>query len=251
MRRFLKSQAIELARQAHAAIAELHKADITPQEAAEVAAVLASIDFSGWAILVGDVEPIMEEIVRSQSIAALAQVGIDVEARPEVMKIVNERAIAYAKERGAELVGMRRTADGKLVPNPRAEWRITESTRDFMRADVAQAIDEGWGFKELSKALSNAYGFSSERSDVIARTELNFAASTGAMEGYRASGVVTGKVWLTAEDDKVSEECQANGDAGEIGLDEDFPSGDDAPPVHPNCRCAVAPVTDLDRKDAQ
>ena len=34
--------------------------------------------------------------------------------------------------------------------------------------------------------------------------------------------------------------------AGAIGLDEDFPSGDDAPPAHPNCVCDVAAITSKD-----
>lgn len=220
----------------------LWKAELSQDEQDAIDAIIAGIDFEGWAVLVGDAEPILEEVVKDQAYAALASVGIDVEARPEVMKIVDERAIAYARERSAEMVGMRRDELGRLVENPLAEWAITEPTRDSIRADVTQAIEDGWSNDRLSAALEENYGFSKERAMTIARTETNYAASQGALEGYKASGVVAGKVWLTAEDDLVSEECEANADAGVIGLDEDFPSGDDAPPAHPNCRCAIAPA---------
>ena len=220
--------------------------------AAEIEAIIARVDFAGWSVLVGNVEPTIEAVIKDSAYAALAQVGIDTEARKEVRNIVDERAVAYARERGAEMVGMRVDELGRLIPNPNAFWQITEPTRDYIRASVREAIAEGWSNDRLAAALSEAYGFSSTRAMVIARTETNRAASIGALMGYKASGVVDAKKWLTAEDDLVSEECQANGVAGPAGdgvlpLDADYPSGDEAPPVHPNCRCAIAPVVDLKR----
>src|SRR5208282_2235305 len=53
---------------------------------------------------------------------------------------------------------------------------------------------------------------------------------------------VSGKRWVTVGDDAVEEICLANEDQGVIDLDEDFDSGDDAPPAHPNCRCWLEPV---------
>lgn len=248
--RFLHAQAPKIAAQIAALRAKHGKAEMSEDERAAVEAIIAQIDFSGWSVLVGDVEGDIEAVIKDSAYAALAQVGIDVEARPEIRNIVDERAVAYARERGAEMVGMRVDDLGRLVENPNAFWRITEPTRDYVRADVTTAIAEGWSNDRLSSALAEAYGFSKERATVIARTETNRAASVGALAGYKASGVVEAKQWLTAEDDLVSEECQENGQAGPGGdgvlpLDADYPSGDEAPPVHPNCRCAIAPVVDL------
>ena len=243
MRAFLQAQAPKIAAQVNAARAKFLKADLSPEELAALDAVLASVSFDGWAVLAGELDPIILQIAQSQGLAALAQVGIDVEARPEVLKIVNDRAIAYAQKRAAEMVGMRRDELGRLVPNPNAEWQITESTREMLRADVTTAIDEGWSNQKLAKAIKDSYGFSSDRASMIARTETSVAAKTGAMEGYRASGVVASKEWLTANDDLVEEDCQENADAGVIALDDDFPNGDFP---HPGCRCAIAPVVDFD-----
>jgi hypothetical protein len=68
------------------------------------------------------------------------------------------------------------------------------------------------------------------------------ANNRGNFDAYRDSGVATGKAWLTAHDDLVEEICRDNEDAGAIPLEGDFPSGDDCPPAHPNCRCALVPV---------
>ena len=86
---------------------------------------------------------------------------------------------------------------------------------------------------------------------VIARTETIRASNAGTLIGFKASGVVLKKEWTTAEDDRVSEDCEANGDQGPIDLDEDFVSGDDAPPAHPNCRCALVGLTQLDIPEEQ
>ena len=248
MHTFLKAQAPKIAAQVARARAKFLKADLTADELAAIDQILATVDFNGWSVLVGEVEPIMDEIVKNEALAALAQVGIDVEARPEVMKIVNDYAISYARDRGAELVGMRYDGLGRLVENPNAEWQITESTREFIRGDVTTAIDEGWSNDRLATALEDAYGFSEDRAMMIARTETSIAAKEGAMEGYRASGVVEGKVWLTADDDLVEEDCQENADEGTIALDDDFPNGDNP---HPNCRCSIAPVVDFDMPASQ
>ena len=43
-------------------------------------------------------------------------------------------------------------------------------------------------------------------------------------------------------DDRVEEVCAENEAVGPIKVGDVFPSGGDAPPAHPNCRCWLAPV---------
>lgn len=64
----------------------------------------------------------------------------------------------------------------------------------------------------------------------------------GNLIGWEETGLVTGKQWITAKDDKVSEVCNANGEMGVIGLHEPFSHGALTIPGHPNCRCVVVPV---------
>lgn len=250
MRSFFQAQAPVIARQVIALRSATVKAELTDDERQTLEAVLADVDLSGWSALAGDVAPVLDAITRDGSYAALAQVHVDVTADPDVANVVNGNALDYAAERSAEMVGKRRNLAGDLVDNPDARWRIDDSTRELLRADIAQALANGASNDDLAQTIGDSYAFSDERAMTIARTETQFAANTGALNGYKASGVVDGKQWLTAEDDLVSEECAANGEAGPnqdgvIGLDDDFPSGDDAPPVHPNCRCTIAPYIDF------
>ncbi len=213
--------------------------------------MLASIDFAGWAVLVGSIDGVIESIVADGGYAALAQVGIDVVAEEGKAGVVSDYALAYARARSAELVGMRRDELNRLVASPDAEWAIDETTRDFLRGAVTDAITGGWSNAKLATAIEDSYGFSEERAMTIARTETQMAANSGALTGYKASGVVERKQWATAEDDLVEEECLDNAAAGPNGdgvldLDDDYPSGDEAPPAHPNCRCTIVPIVTFD-----
>lgn len=232
------------------------KAELSRDELDALDRVLAGIDFAGWAVLVGEVDPLIAEIVNDGGYAALAQVGVDVAAAEAPAGIVNAAAVDYAKQRAAELVGMRYDELGRLVPNPNAEWAIDETTRDYLRGAVADAIEGGWSNDRLAGEIADSYAFSEDRAMTIARTETQMAANAGALAGYKASGAVAMKQWVTAQDDLVEEECLANEAAGDAGdgvlpLDAVYPSGDDAPPAHPNCRCTLVPVVTFDTEENQ
>jgi hypothetical protein len=65
----------------------------------------------------------------------------------------------------------------------------------------------------------------------------------GALSGYieaEEQGIKLGKSWLILAE--ACDVCVSNEEAGVISLHAPFPSGDDAPPAHPNCRCVIVPV---------
>lgn len=78
------------------------------------------------------------------------------------------------------------------------------------------------------------------RVERIARTELITAYNKAAIDEYKESGLVEQVKWITAEDDRVDEECSLN-ENKTVKIGENFPSGHDQPPIHPNCRCDVVP----------
>lgn len=117
---------------------------------------------------------------------------------------------------------------------------IDESTRGMLAHDIDEAFKTGMTTDELARELRDNYAFSDARASTISRTEVARADMQGSMQAYRESGVVKGKKWLLAEDPCPI--CEDNANDGTIDLDEDFSSGDDAAPAHPNCECDVAPV---------
>ena len=201
--------------------------------------VTDGLDFGEWDGLSDVVEPIIRRAAEDGAVAALLQVMPD----PAVGMVTNirSRAVKWAHDRAAEMVGMK-WVGGELIQNPAAEWQITEGTREMIRAQVVEAMQNGDSVQELAGRLKESHAFSNTRARTIARTETAMADNMGNLIGWEKTGLVAGKRWITAEDDKVSAICNTNGDMGVIGLHEHFAHGGTTPPAHPNCRCTVVPV---------
>ncbi len=206
----------------------------TPEDA------LNQLSFEGWQILWEPVSQQLATAVEEAGLATLKQIGIKDEG---ITELVHEQAVQVARERAAEMVGMK-YVDGELVPNPNPRWAITDSTRDMLRETITKSLEEGPTAQELAKAIEESAAFDGCRAEMVARTELANAHSQGTLESYRAAertGVVLQKRWLVGSGDSC-DTCQANAAAGAIGVNEVFPSGHDAPTAHPHCTCSLAPV---------
>lgn len=214
------------------------KLDLTKSESQDKADELAAALVLDWQGLAEDVEPFLAAVAVAAGQLALEQLAEDAYERfGEGMRV---RAADYARDRSAEMVG-RRWVDGILVDNPNAFWRIDESTRSMLRGYIRDAIDDGDSVQDLATRIENSFAFSSERAIVVARTEIAKADSEGAIAGWKATGAVKRKSWLTTGDDKVSDPCRANEAQGVVDLDWDYGQGVLAPPQHPNCRCTLLP----------
>jgi len=240
---FLSDQAPKIAAQVITAKDEV----LGKITADDVRKILDRLNFEDWVTVVGDVEDLLAELAKDGGAEALAQIGIKDDE--DITNLTNEQAVAWAKDRAAEWVGMKRDDEGKLVPNPNEEWQIDESTRAMLNSTVAQAIDEGWSNDRLAQEIEDSQGFSAERAETIARTETAFADVAGNLEAYKASGQVAQKQWITGAD--CCDDCQELADVV-VDLGESFPNdGGDGPPLHPKCRCDVLPILNDDANDKE
>lgn len=136
--------------------------------------------------------------------------------------------------------------------------QVNANTIKSLRFALAQGIAEGEGITDLRKRLQNAFAISPHRSVVIARTETIWAWNEGAVQGYKQSGVVTKKQWISSGDPRSCDFCLdmdgkiidvdvdyfGKGDSytvGERSLDFSYESVGH-PPIHPMCRCTIIPI---------
>jgi hypothetical protein len=207
--------------------------DLDALLAALAAQIADQIDLSSLDTLVDVTAEALERLTLDTAQRALAQLGVT--DRADLVDQVNTMAVDAANARAAELVG-KQWRDGELVDNPNAKWAITDSTRDMLRSTITGGLADNVGYDEIVDRIE-ALGFGTARAETIARTEIARANSAAALDSYRAArdgaGVKTKKEWLV--DDEPCEVCQENAAAGAIDLDDDFPSGDAAPPGHPRC----------------
>lgn len=120
---------------------------------------------------------------------------------------------------------------------------IDATTAAGIRDIVTEGLANGESYGQIAKAISDEYaGISSARAQLIASTEIGNAYNEGtlqAAQSLESKGVTMEKAWLTAGDDKVDPDCEANEAQGWIDLGDMFPSGDERPLAHPGCRCSL------------
>ena len=183
-----------------------------------------------------------DEAKSSMEMAALLGVSEAMGLVPSIVHIspmqqANAAAHEYAVARGAELVGMK-MVDGVLVPNPYAKWKITEEIRHKIREAVSEAMQTDTPMKALREDIQESGAFSSERADMIARTEVKRAMTQGNLALWKESGVVETKQWTVAQSPCV--ECLEL-DGKSVPVNEDFEPMVQGPPLHPNCMCSLVP----------
>lgn len=197
-----------------------------------------------WTVLYGVLEQNLTDAFKVNAQRGLAQIGVAL--TDDLTEQLDERASSWAQTRSAQLVGMRRTKSGALVPTPRAEYAVSDTTRAGIQQILTNAVDEGWSTEDLASELEEAYEFSAARAETIARTELAQSHTNGNYAGWQESGVVTQKQSILGSEHDLDDVCNGNAEAGPVGLDEEFPSGDLLPPYHPNCVCDVIPILSED-----
>lgn len=138
---------------------------------------------------------------------------------------------------------------------------VDDETKKQLRAALSQGVQDGEDGYQLRARVEGVFGNASTmRADRIARTETSRAQGFGDIQAWTQSGVVSGKEWFTAEDERVCDFC-GDMDGKVVDLDENFFDKGDAlnvgdkkldlsyddvasAPLHVGCRCVLLPVRD-------
>ena len=148
---------------------------------------------------------------------------------------------------GAAAVVQADTATSATLPNLASNYlrhnslskltgNIDATSKTRLRNAIADAWDKGGTYNDLVGAIKDTFeDFSTVRASMIAQTEVVDAYNAGRNATARAAGLDE-HAWET-ESGNPCETCLANEAQGWIPIDQDFDSGDDAPPNHPGCEC--------------
>lgn len=113
---------------------------------------------------------------------------------------------------------------------------LTDTTRAFLRDAITEWASSGQPLSELLDQLEPVFG--AQRASLIGATEVTRVYHSAGVAVWKQSDIVTGYRFNTDEDATVCDECAAL-DGQVFGLDDD----DNAPPLHPGCRCYSSPAT--------
>ncbi len=136
---------------------------------------------------------------------------------------------------------------------------VNKTTNNRLKKQLVEGISKGEGIPEISKRVKNIFKSATDnRTKTIARSEVSRATNFATVEGYKQSGVVEAKEWLTAFDERTCSFC-ADMNGKIVGLSDNyFEQGDEykvgdsklnldyddvgEPPLHASCRCTIIPV---------
>lgn len=159
----------------------------------------------------------------AQAVIATAKAGIGFDLK-------NPRAVAYLKDRAADRVA-----------------KIDETTRDTIKGLIVRGQEDGLGYNEIARSISDRFeefavgrpqDHIDSRAHLVAVTEVGTAycdANLMAAAELQDFGIEMEKSWLAEA--TPCDECADNAGAGWIPIEEEFPSGDQAPLAHPACLC--------------
>lgn len=137
---------------------------------------------------------------------------------------------------------------------------IVDTLQEQFRQVLAESNAASETQQELATRISEMFDVRRSEALRIAWTEAGKAYNYGTLEGFRQSGVVTQKEWLSAGDDLVRD-AHRDADGQKVDLEAFFlvdgellefpgaPGGTAANVI--NCRCAMQPVIDTEAKAAR
>lgn len=128
-------------------------------------------------------------------------------------------------------------ADGKTWSN--RIWDNTELLQQTLNDRLIECVVAGRKTTVLKKLLESDFGVSYSRANTLVRTELAHIQNQAARDRYEAEGVKEFEVWA----DKDERRCDVCGNLHQ----KRFSIYDRIPiPAHPNCRCTILPVVEID-----
>ena len=183
-------------------------------------------------------------------------------ARMSVLPAVWREGMDQAEGQIADLLGksykpaVMRALVGPIMDRLRARaehWTEITSDATFKAIDgtLATGTSEGWTLQQVMDAIESEAMLAPARAERIARTEILGTLNEGQLSAYTESGVVSGKEWLSVQDDR-TRDAHAEADGQTVDMDEQFDVGgekldcpgaaDGSPENIINCRCFMLPV---------
>ena len=118
-------------------------------------------------------------------------------------------------------------------------WNNTALLQQALEEGLVECVAAGRKTTALKKVLQERFTVSYHRADTLVRTEMAHIQTEAAKQRYKDYGIAQVEVWA----DKDERRCEVCGKLHQ----KKYPVGAQVPiPAHPNCRCCIVPVVDVD-----
>lgn len=122
--------------------------------------------------------------------------------------------------------------------------RIWDGHRRKLASDIKESLKAGLirgdSIRDISRVIQKKWNTSLNNASRLVRTEMNWVMNQAHINNYKEHGV-THYQFLAFIDHRTSDVCKAR-DGEVISIDQ-AKAGYNLPPLHPNCRSAIIPIT--------
>lgn len=133
-------------------------------------------------------------------------------------------------------------ADGKSWSD--RIWQDTSKLQQVLNDNLIDCVITGKKPTELKKRLQEQFNVSYRRADTIVRTEMAHIQTQAAAKRYQDYGLKKYEILGNEDDTCGNHSVDCHKMDGKQFLYSEMSIGHNAPPFHPNCRCAIIPVVD-------
>lgn len=132
-------------------------------------------------------------------------------------------------------------ADGKTWSE--RIWKNLDLLAETLNDELIHCVVAGKKTTELKNLLQERFNVSYNRAEMLVRTEMAHIQTQAAKQRYQDAGL-TKYEFLGRDEHDIGCKCkQLNGKQFYFG---EMMEGVNAPPMHPNCRCGIIPVVEID-----
>lgn len=133
-------------------------------------------------------------------------------------------------------------ADGKTWSQ--RVWENTDKLATMLNDKLLDCVITGKKTTELKKQLQERFNVSYSRADALVRTETANILTQAAAQRYKDYGLEKYKFLGRDEHEGCDHSPDCHELNGQIFYLYELQAGENAPPIHPNCRCCIVPIVD-------
>lgn len=135
-------------------------------------------------------------------------------------------------------------ADGKSWSN--RIWDNVNKLQEQLNEGLIDCVVAGRKPTELKKALQERFGVSYSRANTLVRTEMAHIQTQAAKQRYVDYGLKEYEILGNDDDSCGNHSVDCHAMDGKRFLYAEMVEGKNAPPFHPNCRCCIVPVVEIE-----
>ena len=135
-------------------------------------------------------------------------------------------------------------ADGKAWSN--RVWDNVAALKEQLNEGLIECVVSGKKPTELKQKLMERFGVSLSRADTLIRTEMAHIQTQAAKQRYEDYGLEEYEILGNDDDSCGNHGVDCHELNGKRFLYAQMVAGKNAPPFHPNCKCCIVPVVDVE-----